>query len=50
MSMSEVIDQLYHWPICPNCAELLPDTDLDQLEYCGQCGKRLDSAAEAISE
>lgn len=41
------IDELYRWPICGNCAETLADEDL---EYCDQCGKRLDSAMEAVDQ
>lgn len=48
--MSEVIDQLYHWPICPNCAAGLTEVDQIELEACSQCGFRLGPIAAKESE
>lgn len=42
--MSEVIDELYRWPICPNCAAGLSEVDIEELEACSQCGVRLNPA------
>lgn len=41
MSVSEVIRELYHWPICPNCAAGLTEVDTEELEACSQCGFHL---------
>lgn len=41
MPIKEVIEDLYHWPICPNCAAGLTEVDIEELEACSQCGFRL---------
>lgn len=44
MSNQTVINELYHWPICPNCAAGLSEVDVEELEACSQCGVKLNPA------